>query len=204
MKLFAAPGTISVAVAIALEEAGVDYDLHMVDFANNAQQSEAYLSVNPKGRVPALALDDGTVLTETGAILDFVAAHDPRLMPADPVHAAQARSVMYYLASTMHVNHAHKMRGHRWADAQSSRDDMAAKVPQTMTQSATFVEENCIAGPFVLGAHISIADFYLYMVCTWLPGDGVDLTPFPRIRAFMDTMQSRHSIEVMRAKGLLK
>ncbi|WP_299694371.1 glutathione S-transferase family protein [uncultured Tateyamaria sp.] len=204
MKLFAAPGTISVAVAIALEEAGVDYDLHMVDFASGAQQSDDYRAINPKGRVPALILDDGTVLTETGAILDFVAAHDPRLMPADPVHAAQARSVMYYLASTMHVNHAHKMRGHRWADQQASRDDMAAKVPQTMTESATFVEENCIAAPFVLGAHLSIADCYLYVVCTWLPGDGVDLAPFPRIRGFMDTMSARHSIDVMRAKGLLR
>ena len=203
MKLFAAPGTISVAVAIALEEAGVAYDLHMLDFASGAQRDAAYRAVNPKGRVPALALDSGTVLTETGAILDFVAAHDPRLMPADPVHAAQARAVMYYLASTMHVNHAHKMRGHRWADTEAAHADMAAKVPQTMTESATYVEENCITGPYVLGAHFSIADCYLYLVCTWLPGDGVDLAPFPRIRAFMDAMEARHSIEVMRTKGLL-
>ncbi len=204
MKLFAAPGTISVAAAIALEEAGVEYDLHMLNFAEGEQQSDAYLDINPKGRVPALALDGGTILTETGAILDFIAAHDPRLMPADPVHAAQARSVMYYLASTMHVNHAHKMRGHRWADREDSWADMAAKVPQTMADSAAFVEENCIAGPFVLGTHISIADCYLYMVCSWLPGDGVDLAPFPRIRAFAAAMDARHSIEVVRAKGLLK
>ena len=203
MKLFATPGTISVAVAIALEEAGVDHALHMVDFATDAQRTEAYLQINPKGRVPALALDDGTVLTETGALLDFVAAHDPRLMPADPVHAAQARSVMYYLASTMHVNHAHKMRGHRWADREESWSDMTAKVPETMTESARFVEDNCIAGPFVLGAHFSIADCYLYTVCRWLPGDGVDLAPFPRIRAFMAEMEKRHSIEVMQSKGLL-
>ena len=204
MKLFAAPGTISVAVAIALEEAGVDHELHMVDFASGAQRGQDYLRINPKGRVPALVLEDGTILTETGAILDFIAAHDPRLMPADPVHAAQARSVMYYLASTMHVNHAHKMRGHRWADREESWADMAAKVPETMAESARFVEENCIAGPFVLGHHFSIADCYLYLVCSWLPGDGVDLTPFPRIRAFMAEMGARHSIEVMRTKGLLK
>ncbi|MEO1363369.1 MAG: glutathione S-transferase family protein [Pseudomonadota bacterium] len=203
MKLFAAPRTISVAAAIALEEAGVDYDLHMLDFASGAQREDAYLAINPKGRVPALVLEDGTILTETGAILDFVAAHDPRLMPADPVHAAQARSVMYYLASTMHVNHAHMRRGHRWADTEASWADMAAKVPHTMAENATFVEENCIAGPFVLGAHVSVADCYLYVVCTWLPGDGVDLAPFPRIRAFMAAMEDRHSIEAMHAKGLL-
>ena len=62
MKLFAAPRTISVAAAIALEEAGVDYDLHMLDFASGAQRDDAYLAINPKGRVPALALDDGTIL----------------------------------------------------------------------------------------------------------------------------------------------
>ena len=203
MKLFASPGSISVAVAIALEEAGVDHDIHMLDFTKDEQRSPDYARINPKGRVPALVLDDGTILTETGALLEFVAAHDPRLMPANPTHAAKARAVMYYLASTMHVNHAHKMRGHRWADQESSWQDMTAKVPETMTASAQFVEEHCIEGPFVIGTHISIADFYLYVVCTWLPGDGVDLAPFPKIRAFMAEMEGRHSIEVMRTKGLL-
>ncbi|MEM6758143.1 MAG: glutathione S-transferase family protein [Pseudomonadota bacterium] len=203
MKLFVSPNSISLACAIALEEAGVTHALHFVDFARQGQQAPDYLAINPKGRVPALVLDSGTILTETGAILDFVAAHDPRLMPADPVHAAQARSVMYYLASTMHVNHAHKKRGHRWADRADSFADMTAKVPQTMTDSARFVEDNCLAGPYVLGPHISIADFYLFPVCTWLPGDGVDLEPFPRIRAFMAEMEARHSVAVMRAKGLL-
>ena len=203
MKLFVAPNTISLASAIALEEAGVEHELHFIDFAAQGQQAPDYLAINPKGRVPALVLDTGTILTETGAILDFIAAHDPRLMPADPVHAAQARSVMYYLASTMHVNHAPRMRGHRWADQEASWADMPAKVPQTMTDSARYIEENALAGPFVLGAHICIADFYLFTVCTWLPGDGVDLAPFPRIRAFMAEMETRHSVEVMRAKGLL-
>lgn len=202
MKLFVAPGSISVAAAIALEEAGMAHSLEFLDLKAGAQQGAQYLAVNPKGRVPTLVLDSGAVLTETGAILEFVAAHDPRLMPVDPVHAAQARSVMFYLASTMHVNHAHKMRGHRWADSAQAQADMAAKVPQTMTDSASYVENHCIAGPYVLGQHISIADFYLFVVCGWLSGDGVDLAPFPRIRAFMGAMGKRHSVDVMRAKGL--
>ena len=202
MKLFAAPRTISVAAAIALEEAGVDYDLHMLDFASGAQRDDAYLAINPKGRVPALDVD-GEILTETGSRLEYVATLAPALMPNDALAATRARSVMYYLASTMHVNHAHMRRGHRWADTEASWADMAAKVPHTMAENATFVEENCIAGRFVLGAHVSIADCYLYVVCTWLPGDGVDLAPFPRMRAFMAAMEDRHSIEVMHAKGLL-
>ncbi|MEX0369832.1 MAG: glutathione S-transferase family protein [Tateyamaria sp.] len=203
MKLYYATGTISIAVAIALEEAGLAYDTHKLDFAAGEQQSDAYARVNPKGRVPALEVD-GTILTETGALLDFIATRAPHLMPADPVDAARARSVMYYLASTMHVNHAHKMRGHRWADNESSWQDMTAKVPETMTASARFVEDECLAGPYILGETFTLADAYLYMVCTWLPADNVDLEPFPKVRAFMRAMGTRDSVKAVRAKGMLR
>jgi len=202
MKLYYAPATISIAVAIGLEEAGLDYATEALDMKQGDQNSPAFLAINPKGRVPALDVD-GTILTETGAILDFIAAHDPRLMPADPVHAAHARSVMYYLASTMHVNHAHNRRGHRWADNADSLADMTAKVPETMAASAAFVEAACLRDPFVLGDHFSIADCYLFVVCNWLPGDGVDLGPFPKIRRFMERMEARHSVQTVRANGML-
>ncbi|WP_299704704.1 glutathione S-transferase family protein [uncultured Tateyamaria sp.] len=203
MKLYYATGTISIAVAIALEEAGLDYDTHQLNFAAGDQQSPDYAKVNPKGRVPALDVD-GTILTETGALLDYIAAQAPALLPADAIDAAKARSVMYYLASTMHVNHAHKMRGHRWADQESSWQDMTAKVTETMTASAQFVEDECLIGPFVLGDQFTIADSYLFMVCSWLPGDGVDLAPFPKIRAFMEAMDARDSVKAVRAKGMMR
>lgn len=203
MKLYYATGTISIAVAIALEEAGIAYDTHQLNFASGDQQSPEYAKVNPKGRVPALDVN-GTILTETGALLDYVATQAPHLMPTDPIQAAKARSVMYYLASTMHVNHAHKMRGHRWADQESSWQDMTAKVPENMTASAQFVETDCLTGPYILGDQITIADAYLFMVCTWLPGDGVDLAPFPKLRAFMNAMEARDSVKAVRAKGMLR
>ncbi|MFL4469101.1 glutathione S-transferase family protein [Tateyamaria armeniaca] len=202
MKLYYAPRTISIAVAIALNEAGIDYETHKLDFAAGEQNSDGYAAINPKGRVPALELD-GTILTETGALLEYVATLAPALMPADAVAAAQARSVMYYLASTMHVNHAHRLRGHRWADNEASWADMAAKVPQTMTDSATFIETECLAGPFVLGDTLCIADIYLFVVCGWLEGDGVDLAPFPKLRAFMAAMEERASVQAVRANGML-
>lgn len=195
MKLYYATGTIAIAVAIALEEAGLPYDTHQLNFAEGAHKTPSYAKVNPKGRVPALDID-GTILTETGALLDYIATLAPDLMPTDPIQAAQARSVMYYLASTMHVNHAHKLRGHRWADNEASWQDMTA--------SARFVEDNCLAGPFILGDRITIADAYLFMVCTWLPGDDVDLAPFPKIRAFMAAMEARDSVKTVRAKGMLR
>ena len=203
MKLYYATGTISVAVAIALEEAGLPYDTVQLDFGTAEQRGAAYARINPKGRVPALETG-GTILTETGAILDYVAAQATGLLPADPVQAARARSVMYYLASTMHVNHAHKTRGHRWADREDSWADMTAKVPQTMTDSAAFIEDHGLDGPYVLGDDFSIADPYLFVVCTWLPKDDVDLAPFPKLRAFMAAMEDRASVRAVREKGMLR
>ena len=205
MKLFYSPGTISIAVALTLEEAGLSYEPVLVDFPNAQQTKPRYLSINPKGRVPALMLENGRVLTETGALLEYIAARAPeaRLVPDDPVEAAHMRSVMYYLASTMHVAHAHKMRGHRWADNQESFADMRAKVPLNMTTSASFVESDCLRGDFVCGDAFSIADAYLFVVCNWLPGDGVETSAFPRVEAFQARMEERDSVKAIRAAAML-
>ena len=204
MQLYYAPRTISVAVAIALEEAGLDYEAIKLDFAGGEQTKPAYKQINPKGRVPALAVDGG-ILTETGALLEFIAAKAPDagLVPADPVMAARMREVMFYLASTMHVNHAHKQRGHRWADKDSSWKDMTAKVAETMTASCDYISANGLRGPFVLGEALSLADAYLYVVCSWLEGDGVDVSAFPKIVAFREAMEARASVQAVRAAGML-
>lgn len=204
VQLYYAPGTISIAVAIALEEAGIEYDPILVDFAAKEQTKPGYHQINPKGRVPALVTDGG-VLTETGALLDYIADLKPEaeLRPSNPVMKARMREVMYYLASTMHVNHAHKMRGSRWASQPSSYKDMKAKVPQTMTASCEYVVANGLRGPFVLGEHVSLADCYLYVVCTWLEGDGVKLDDFPKIQKFMTAMEQRASVQAVYAKGML-
>ncbi|MGH0000836.1 glutathione S-transferase family protein [Pseudovibrio ascidiaceicola] len=204
MKLFYAPGTISIAVAIALEESGVPYTTHKIDFRNPDVSRPQLLEVNPKGRVPVLATDHG-ILTEAGALLDYVAdlAPDDSLKPSDPFKAAKMREAMYYLASTMHVNHAHKLRGARWADKEASWEDMRAKVPETMTACCAYVEENIITGPYVLGETFSIADAYLYVVSTWLKGDGVDITPFPKFNAFQKLMEERDCVKAVKAAGML-
>lgn len=204
MRLHYFPGTISIAIAIALEEAALSYEPVLVDFNAGEQTKTNYLTLNPKGRVPLLEID-GSRLTETGAILEFIAAKSPHanMIPSDPLQAAHMRSVMYYLASTMHVNHAHKMRGHRWANEQSSFDDMTAKVAETMTDSARYVENYCLTGPFVLGERFSIADPYLFIMCNWLAGDNVDVSIFPRLTAFLATMEKLASVKAVRAKGML-
>ena len=205
MKLFYAKGTISIAPAIALIEAGLDHDLARIDFATAEQTKPDYLAINPKGRVPALVLNDGTVLTETGALLDYIAAIAPQahLLPQTAETAAHMRSVMYYLASTMHVAHAHKMRGSRWADKAESHADMTAKVPQTMTACAAYVEAECLHGDYVCGDQFTIGDAYLFVVCNWLAGDGVILSDFPKIAGFMDRMNARDSVKAAREKNML-
>ncbi|MFV1462928.1 MULTISPECIES: glutathione S-transferase family protein [unclassified Phaeobacter] len=204
MQLYYAPRTISVAVAIALEESGLDYEPIRIDFATKEQLGTAYAQINPKGRVPALVVDGG-ILTETGALLEYVAgmAPDAALRPREAVLLARMREVMFYLASTMHVNHAHKLRGSRWASKTSSFKDMQAKVPQTMAASCDYISQFGLRGPYVLGDTISLADCYLYVICTWLEGDGVTLANYPKIQTFMAAMEQRDSVHAVTAKGML-
>lgn len=155
------------------------------------QRGEAYGAVNPKGRVPALATPRG-VLTETAAILDYVAATHPEagLMPADPWEAARAREAFLYLAATVHVAHAHRTRAARWADDAAAHAAMRAKVAANMAECAALIEAG-LAGPWVLGAAFSAADLYVFTVMRWLPGDGVALAGFPRLAALLDAVASR-------------
>lgn len=204
MQLYYTPGTISVAVAITLHEAGIPFEPILVDFSKSEQLGAAYQQINPKGRVPALSVPDG-LLTETGAILDYVAAMAPQsnLIPSNPYAAGKMRELMYYLATTAHINHAHKMRGHRWADEQSSWDDMTAKTSANMIENTNHIETHCLAGPFVVGDQFSLADPYLYVLSTWLKGDGVDTTQFPKLTAFRELMATRPSVQAVVAQGML-
>ncbi|MBC7132800.1 MAG: glutathione S-transferase family protein [Roseovarius sp.] len=204
MKLYYARGTVAAAVGIALHEAGLAFEAVPLDFKADEQTRAPYRAINPKGRVPALVTGRG-VLTETGAILEHVADLAPGagLRPEDAFEAATMRAAMYYLASTMHVNHAHGRRGRRWADAESSLADMRARTVHTMTESAQFVEAHMLRGPFVLGAAFSLADPYLWVATGWLEGDGVALGPFPKIRAFREVMAARPSVARIIADGMI-
>ena len=118
LQLYTAPGTIGVASHIALEESGLAYQTIKIDFAMKEQLSEHYRKINPNMRVPALIVD-GQVLTETPAILVYVAqiaSSSVMELPTDPLAFAHIQSFNSYLASTVHIAHAHKMRGARWTD----------------------------------------------------------------------------------------
>ena len=199
LKLHYAPRTISVAIAIVLEELDIPYEAIRVDFATAEQTKQDYRQINPKGRVPALETPEG-ILTETPAIIEYVA---PQLVPQDAFAAAKMRELISYLNGTMHPHHAHGLRGERWADEDSSLADMKRKVPERMADCAAHLEEYLPSLPFETGTLEVLSDAYLYAVLAWLPGDGVDISHYPRLAAFQHQMNTRASVQAIFQKGML-
>lgn len=197
LKFFFGPKTCALASRIALEEAGAAYEAVRLDMAGGQQRTPDYLAVNPKGRVPALGTPKG-VLTETPAILTYIAQAYPaaKLAPLDDAYAfAQIQSFNSYLCSTVHINHAHKMRGYRWASEESSYADMKRKVPETMAECFALIEREMFAGPWAMGESYTIADPYLFTMARWLEGDGVDIARFPRVHDHTRRMLERPAVQ---------
>ena len=197
LKLYYAPGTCALASHIALQEAGAAYTTERLDFKSNQQNSPEYLAINPKGRVPALVTDRG-ILTETPAMLAFIAQSFPqaKLAPSDdPFAFAQAQAFNSYLCSTVHVAHAHKMRGSRWASEESSLADMKRKVSQTMGACFALIERGMLRGPWVMGDSYTVCDAYLFTLAGWLEGDGVDLADLPKVADHMKRVAERPAVK---------
>ena len=183
LKFYYAPHTCALASHIALEQAGAEYETVRVEFATNDQRKPEYLAINPKGRVPSLVTHRG-VLTETPAILMFICQSYPnaRLAPLDDVFAlAQVQSFNSYLCSTVHVAHAHRMRGYRWADDPAAIAEMQRKAPQAVGECFELIEREMIKGPWVMGDTYSICDMYLFTLSQWLEADGVDLKKLTKV-----------------------
>lgn len=197
LTLYYTPRTCALASHIALIDAGAPHDLHRIDFSKAEQTSPTYLAINPKGRVPALATPGG-ILTETPAILTYIAQSFPQahLAPADAFAFAKMQEFNCFLASTLHVAHAHGPRGSRWTDDPAAILALKQKVPQTVTAGFAMVEAMLAAtgGPFVMGADYSVADPYLYTLATWIEGDGVDTSALPRVLAHRAMMAARPSV----------
>ena len=197
MKFFYAPGTCALASRIVLEEAGAPYEAVRLSFKDAEQRKPDYLKINPKGRVPALVTDRGT-LTETPAILVYVAQsyRDAKLAPIDdPFALAQAQAFNSYLCSTVHVSHAHRMRGTRWVDDEAAIEAMKRKVPQTVGDGFALIEREMLKGPWVMGERYTICDPYLFTLTQWLPADGVDIARFPKVQKHMAMIKERPAVQ---------
>jgi len=196
LKLYYAPGTCAVASHIALEETGVDYEAVRLNFAAEDQRKADYLAINPKGRVPALVTDRGT-LTETPAILAYIAQTFPaaRLAPIeDPFAFAEVQAFNAYLCSTVHIAHAHRPRAYRWADDEAAIKAMQRKVAQNMTDCFDLIEAQMFKGPWVMGDSYTIADPYLFTITRWLEGDSVDPRRFARVWDHHQRMLDRPAV----------
>jgi glutathione S-transferase len=204
LTLYYAAQTCSLASHIALLDAGASYELKRIDFGRTEQRSPAYLEINPKARVPAMITPRG-VLTETPAILAFIAQSFPeaRLAPmSDPFAFAELQAFNSYLCSTLHVAHAHRMRGNRWADDAASFADMRRKVPQSVGACYELIESRMLRGPWVMGESYTIADPYLFTVAQWLEGDGVDPARIPRVMEHRCRMAERANVQRAMAEEL--
>jgi glutathione S-transferase len=201
-KLYFAPGTCALASHIALAEAGASYTTVKLDFKANQQNSPEYLAINPKGRVPTLVTDRG-VLTETPAMLAFIAQSFPqaKLAPLDdPFEFAKVQAFNSYLCSTVHVAHAHKMRGARWATEETTFADMKRMVPKSVGACFALIERDMLRGPWVMGEQYTVCDPYLYTLAGWLEGDSVDIATLPKVADHRKRMSERAAVQKVMAE----
>ena len=201
MKLYYVPGSCSLASHIALEEAGADYTAERLSFATNQQQSAEYKAINPKGRVPAMVMDRG-VLTETPAILAFIAQSYPKaeLAPlSDPFAFAQMQAFNSYLCSTVHVAHAHKGRGTRWADDPAAIAEMKRKVPESMGACFDLIERQ-FDSAWAMGDAYTVSDPYLFALSGWMEGDNLDLSRYPKVMDHRRRMLERPAVRKVMAE----
>jgi glutathione S-transferase len=196
MKLYYAVHTCALASHIALEDAGAEYSTVRINFAAEEQRKPEYLAINPKARVPSLVTERG-ILTETPAMLAFIAQSFPkaRLAPLDdPFGFAEVQAFNNYLCATLHVAHAHRMRGYRWADDPAAIEAMKRKVPDSVAACYELIESKMLRGPWVMGEAYTVCDPYLFTVAQWMEGDSIDPARFPKVRDHRQRMSERAAV----------
>mgnify|MGYP003974254865 FL=1 len=139
------------------------------------------------------------ILSENPAILLYIAQlyPDKQLAPTDPFLLAQAQAFNMFIASTVHVAHAHRHRGYRWADDEAAQASMKAKVTDNMTRYAQMIEDHYFTGPYVMGDNYSLCDAYLALIVRWFGGDGVELDQFPKLKQHDAMMRARPSVQAV-------
>lgn len=202
MKLYYTPGACSQAPHIILHEAGLPHDSAKVDIrAKKLADGSDYLSINPKGAVPALELDDGQVLTENAVILQYIADHAGafELLPR-PGELQRYRVLEWvnYVATELHKSFGPLFNPATGEDTkQFARDTIAKKLD--------FVEQQIGDKPYLLGDHFTLPDAYLFVILGWMRMMQIDLNRWPKLAAFRERVAQRESVrEVLAFEGLLE
>ena len=202
MKLYYAPGACSMAPHIALREASLGFELEKVDLAAKKTEHGAdYLSVNPKGYVPALALDNGEVLTEVQVVLQYIAdqAAGSNLAPRPgSIDRYRLQEWLGFIATELH-----KGFGPLWKP--NTPDSYKPIVRENLAWRFDYLDRQLDGRDYLAGAGFTIADAYCFTILNWTNLHDIDLSRWPNLKAYVGRVAARPKAqEAMRAEGLLK
>ena len=200
MKLFLKPGACSLSPHIVLEESGLPYETEVVDLKTKITASSAnFLDINPKGYVPALMLDNGQLLTEGPAIVQYIAdqAANKQLAPANgTVERYQVQGWLTYIGTELHKSFSAFFNP-------ATSDDWKANVKVLLERRLAYVNQQLAGKSYLMGEDFSVADAYLFTVLRWSPVAKLDLNQWPEIVAFQARMATRPAVqEALAAEGL--
>ena len=200
MKLFLKPGACSLSVHIVLEELGLKYDTDTVDLKGKKTGSgEDYLAINPKGYVPALQLDDGTLLTESPAIVQYLADQHPdkKLAPPNGTLARyQLQAWLTFIGTELHKSFSPLFNP---AASQDWKDAGRAAIERRLA----WVNDELAGKDYLMGADFSVADAYLFTVVGWSKFVKIDISGLPNLLAYMARVAARPAVlAALKAEGL--
>lgn len=199
MKLYYSPGACSQAAHIVLHEAGLPHESEAVDIrAKRTAGGADYFAVNPKGAVPALQFGDGDVLTENGAVLQYLGdqAGNDDLLPSSGIGRYRVIEWLSYLGSDVHKSFAPL-----WNAASS--DDAKQAARGLVGKKFDYLEQNLTDRDYLAGSRMSVADPYLFAMLGWTKMHGIDLARWPNLTAFRNRMAQREAVQaVLKAEGL--
>jgi len=202
MKLYYSPGACSLSPHIALLEAGLPYDLVKVDLrAKKLENGDDYLKVNPKGQVPALALDNGQVVTEGPVIVQMIAdrAKDRNLAPPrDSEERYKLQEWLNFITSELHKNF-----GPMFSPVLT--DDAKAFFKDRVMGKFKYVDSALAGHDYLMGKQFTVADAYLFTMLCWADRMNFDLSALPNLLAYKARVAARPKVqEALTKEGLLK
>lgn len=202
MKLYYAPGACSLAPHIVACEAGLPVQLEKVDLKSHKTESGAdFLTINPKGYVPALQLDNGDVLAEAATVVQYVADQALQAHLAPTAGTLERYRLLEWL--TFISSEIHKGFGPLWNP--SAPDAAKEMAKQSLAKRFAYLDRVLADRLFLMGEQFTAADAYLFTVTNWANIHDVDLKPYGNLQAYMQRVLGRPGVqEAMRAEGLLK
>jgi glutathione S-transferase len=195
MKLYFAPGACSLSPHIALAESGLAFDIEKVDLkAKTTKSGQDYRRINPKGSVPALELDNGEVLTEGPAIVQYIADQKPEAKLAPPTGTLERYRLqewLNFISSELHKAFSPLFGPDTPEETKAS---FVAAIRTKLDHVAKALEDR----PFLLGDTFSVADGYLFTILGWTKFGGIDIGDWAAIKAYYDRIAARPAVQAAR------